>query len=87
MGEDLICAAVSALALTAGRAAKYLYKRRLLLRSPRVQLIPGDSVVIATARPGFEAEVLMCFWTVQAGLSALAEMYPEYITLEEVMRV
>ena len=86
-GEDLVCAGASALALTAARAVRYLYRRRLLCRTPRIQLVPGDAAVVATARPGCEAEVLMCFWTIQAGLSALAEQYPEHITLEEVLRV
>lgn len=86
-GEDLVCAGVSALALTAGKAAQLMYSRGLLRRRPLVRLDNGDAVVIATARTGCEAEMLMAFWTVEAGIHALAQKFPQYVKLEKVLRV
>jgi len=86
-GEDLVCAAVSALALTAGQSAQLLMQQDLLTRPPMVRLEAGDALVVVTPRNTALAEVLMCFWTVQCGLFALARQYPEYITLTEVLRV
>ena len=86
-GEDLICAGVSALALTAGKSAQLLHSRGLLTRRPLVRLESGNALVIATARSGCECEALMAFWTVQVGIHALAQLYPDHVTLEKVLRV
>lgn len=86
-GEDLICAGASTLALTAARAAKLMYRQGLLQRNPRVELHSGEALIIATPKEGMEAEVLLPFWTVQVGLSVLAEKWPRHVRLEEVLRV
>ena len=86
-GEDLICAGVSALAVTAAQMAKNLYREEMLRRSPRILMEPGYCLVVAVIQKGFEAEALMAFWTVQVGIHALAEEYPDYVNLEEVLQV
>ena len=86
-GEDLICAAVSGLALTAAESARQMEKYGLLRRPPKVRLQKGDTIVLATAKEGVEAEVLLAFWTVQNGLFALAKRFPEHIQLEGVLRL
>lgn len=86
-GQDLICAGVSALALTMGKSAQLLYSRGLLERPPKVRLENGDALIIASARPGCEAEMLMSFWTVQVGIANLSQLYPQALTLERVLRV
>jgi len=86
-GEDLVCAAASALALTAGECATLLHSRGLLTRPPMVRLNRGDALVIATPKRETLAEVLLCFWTVQAGLYALQQQYPQYVSLAEVLQV
>ena len=52
-----------------------------------MRLQKGDTIVLATAREGVEAEVLLAFWTVQNGLFALAKRFPEHIQLEGVLRL
>ena len=86
-GQDLVCAAVSALALTAGQSVVLLHSQGLLKRPPMVRLGEGDALVIATPREGFLDEALMCFWTVQAGIFALQQKYPNYIRLTGVLKV
>ena len=86
-GEDLVCAAVSALALTAGEAAVLLDSQGLLKRPPMVQLGEGSALVIVTPREHALAEVLMSFWTVQAGVFALQQKYPRHVRLTGVLKV
>lgn len=86
-GEDLVCAGVSALALTAGQCAALLYERGLLKRDPMIRLHSGDAIVALTPKKEALAEVIMCFWTVQCGMYALQQQYPEYIKLTAVLRV
>lgn len=86
-GEDLVCAAVSALALTAGQCAVFLDRRGLLAREPMVRLHNGDALVAVTPTPEALAETLMCFWTIQSGLYALQKQYPQYIKLTSVLRI
>ena len=86
-GKDLVCAGVSTLALTAANVAGLLHRAGLLWCRPRITLRPGYAEILATPKVDHEAEVLMAFWTVQAGLHVLAENYPQYIRLELAMQV
>lgn len=86
-GEDLICAAVSALAITAGECACYLHSRELLKRTPLVHLKRGDTTVIVTPREDALAEAILCFWTIQVGMHALAKRYPDYVNLSGVLKL
>lgn len=86
-GKDIICAAVSSLAMTAGECACYLHSRELLKRTPLVHLKSGDATVIITPREDALPEALICFWAIQVGLHGLAKRYPGYVNLSEVMKV
>jgi len=86
-GEDLICAGVSALALTAAQCAALLHSRGLLSRPPLVHLKSGDTTVLVTPREDALSETLLCFWTVQAGLYALQQRFPEYVQIAQVLHV
>lgn len=86
-GEDIICAGASILAVTAGSMAKNLFWEDMLKRKPQVILRPGYCLVAASIREGFEAEVLMSFWTMQVGFHELEKLYPDYVELEEVLEV
>ena len=86
-GQDLVCAGVSTLAQTLAEAVERLYYQGMLRRCPRVELYEGNAEIIAQPKPDFRAEAAMVFWTVQNGIAALAESFPENVALEEVMRV
>ena len=86
-GQNLVCAAVSALALTAANAVMHLWKKDILKSMPMVDLTPGNTVISVTATPNTEAEMLMVFWTLQSGIDALEKLYPEKVTLGHVLMV
>ena len=85
-GQDLVCAGVSALACTLGKAVERLYEQGMLRRVPKVELYEGGAEVIALPKEPFTREVLMVFWTVQNGIAELAEGFPGNVRLEEALR-
>ena len=85
-GEDLVCAAVSALAQTLDQAVQRLYYQRMLCRCPRIELQEGSAEIIAVPKAQYRSEVAMVFWTVQNGISELAKSFPENVKLEEALR-
>lgn len=86
-GQDLVCAGVSALACTLGRAVERLYEQGMLRRVPRVELYEGGAEVIAVPKRRFCREGAMVFWTVQNGIAELAQSFPENVGLTETLRV
>jgi len=70
-GHDLICAAVSALVLTlAYNVADF--------PQPKLWLDPGDTQLACPAA----AEAVQAFDCIWKGFQLLAELYPEYIQIE-----
>ena len=86
-GQDLVCAGVSTLAQTLAQAVEWLYYQGMLRRCPRVELCEGNAEIIAQPKQAFRTEAAMVFWTVQNGIAALAESFPENVMLEEAMRM
>ena len=86
-GEDLVCAAVSALAITAGQVARMFWCEGWLKQFPLVQLCEGNALVILTPKEECLESSAMAFWTVQAGIFALQQRYPQHVHLEEVMEL
>lgn len=73
-GRDLVCAAVSALALTLAENLKYQCRPGICLR-------PGDADLSCVCTP--EAERLFdSFWH---GFRLLAQMYPESVQLDSAV--
>ena len=85
-GQDLVCAGVSALACTLGKAVERLYEQGMLRRVPKVELYAGGAEIIAVPKPTFSREGAMVFWTVQNGIAELAASFPGNVQLEEAMR-
>ena len=83
-GHDLVCAGVSALAGALGSAVERMGYSGMLAEIPRVYLLKGCAFIAAEPKEEWMDAVLMAFWTIQNGLSELAEQYPENI---EVVRV
>lgn len=86
-GEDLVCAAVSALAGTLDMAVKQLHRLKVLEAPPRVRLRSGEAKVRIKPAPRFRTAVWLIFWTVQAGVADLAYSYPRNVELIETLRV
>ena len=76
-GNDLVCAALSALMMTLERRMEETAERTL----PVVSRAPGHFAIRCT--PGIEDEALCreSFDTVAAGFAMLAENRPEYVSL------
>ena len=86
-GEDLVCAAVSGLAVTAAEAARMFWTQGFLKRPPLVRLCDGDALVIITPEEECLDAAAMAFWTVQAGIFALEQRYRRYVQLERVLKM
>ena len=86
-GEDLICAAVSGLAITAAETARMLWDQGFLKRPPLVLLHDGNALVIVNPEADCVEMAAMAYWTIQAGIFALEQRYPEYVALESVLRL
>ena len=84
-GKDVICAGVSALVTTATCAVCTLFMKGLLDDIPITKMTPGDSVLIAKPLPETEAEALMVFWTIQEGISAMEQVYSDYLCLDQTL--
>ena len=84
-GHDLICAGVTALAYAAAQSVKSLYEGGKIKDAPMVYLTPGEAEIAATPVGAYHKEVRTSLWTVQCGLRALAESYPQHITVQEYL--
>lgn len=85
-GQDLVCAGVSTLAETLGRAVERLYHQGMLRRCPRVELYEGNAEIIAVPKECYRREVALVFWTVQNGMAELAAGFPGNVQLAETLR-
>ncbi len=85
-GQDLICAGVTALTYAAAQAAQSLHERGKIRETPMVCLNPGDAQIAVIPAEGHHSEVRASLWTVQCGLMALAESYPQHIEVQEYLQ-
>ena len=86
-GEDLVCAAASSLAITAGSAARMFWTQGFLKRAPVVLLCDGNALVVVTPEEECLDSVAMAFWTIQAGFFELEQRYPQYVEMVHVLKV
>lgn len=86
-GQDLVCAAVSALTYTLGEALERMHQHRMLLHEPKVETAPGMAEIVAIPRQEFMQEVLLAYWVIEAGLHALGRNYPKSVKIEETIKV
>ena len=78
-GEDLVCAALSMLAMTLERRVREREEEYL----PAVSRGPGRFCVECFPEEEFEAGCRECFDTVAAGLALLAEELPEFVSFRQ----
>jgi len=79
-GKDIVCASASALLYTIKHS---LEKAVEMLENDTLKLSvkKGDASIRCTPKAEYEANVDVIFWTVLNGFEALAEGFPEYVTL------
>lgn len=78
-GKDLICAAVSALALTLSANVRNLHARGYV-QDAVIKLEPGDAEISCQAKELFQGSVRQVFMSVCVGFEILADKYPEHIS-------
>lgn len=84
-GKDLVCAAVSTLALTIAQCVKDASDLGWLRKNPTLKMEDGDACIKAKPVPEKEPIIGAMFTTVVRGLEMLAVNYPDYITYTKVL--
>lgn len=85
-GQDIVCAAASALVNAAALGAEALWERGALKMPPEIRLREGRGKIAVAPAPGREREAEAWFMTIAPGLMALEGSYPEYLENTERMR-
>lgn len=78
-GKDLVCAAVSALALTMGANVGNLAANNYVT-AYTARLDPGDAEISCNPRTRYRKSVKQVFMSVCVGFEILADKYPDYIS-------
>ena len=81
-GSDIVCAAASMLACTAGESARQLYRQGALAQDPAVCLAPGYARVEVWPNPDSREAANQLFSVLSTGFSLLAAQYPDHVKLE-----
>jgi len=81
-GEDIVCAAVSALVLTLGENIRVLQNTQSL-SAYTVDVKEGSAALSCTAIAGMESVVRCVFGAVCCGFELVQNMYPEYVSYTE----
>ena len=78
-GKDLVCAGVSALALTMAANVGNMAAKGYV-KEPVTRLEPGDAEISCKARTRYRESVRQVFMSVCVGFEILADQYPDYIS-------
>lgn len=78
-GKDLICSAVSTLALTLCGNVKFLTESGYVVK-PVTRLGSGNAEISCLPKPMFRASVRQIFMSVCVGFQILGTEYPDYIS-------
>ena len=81
-GQDIVCAAVSILTLTAARETERMYENGFLRCLPETVLREGFASVTVCPRPRFRRQVRIAFGVVHTGMRLLAQSYPRHVRLK-----
>ena len=78
-GKDLVCAGVSALALTMAANVGNMAAKGYV-KDPVNRLEPGDAEISCNPRTRYRESVRQVFMSVCVGFEILADQYPDYIS-------
>ena len=83
-GEDLVCAAVSALVYTLAANVERLSQDKNKFRRAKTEIADGKAVVSLDAVHGFENVLTLVFDSICAGFEVIAGKFPEYVDFKVV---
>lgn len=78
-GNDIVCAAASFLVMGFAQNVKMMHEHGKLERTPRLDLVEGNSEVEMKPSEKFYTEALIRLDTVQSAFLLLASHYPQYV--------
>ena len=78
-GKDLVCAAVSALALTLEANVRHMAEKDYVT-AYTARLDPGDAQISCKAKARYRESVRQTFMSVCVGFEILASKWPDYIS-------
>ena len=81
-GQDIVCAAVSILTLTAAETAQQLYLRGCLMQMPETVLEEGFARVQLWPKPRFRQQARQTLETVRTGMGLLARSHPRHVRVK-----
>jgi len=81
-GQDIVCAAVSILVLTAAETAGDLYRRGALRQRPTVVLREGFARLQVHPKPRARQQVRQQLQVIPRGLALLQRHFPGYVDLK-----
>ncbi len=76
-GEDIVCAAVSALFYTLAEAL--CESEELLNDIPVIKEEDGNGYISCSPKEEYEGNITRTYWTILVGLQMVAEQYSEYV--------
>lgn len=79
-GKDIICASASALLYTV-KASLEKASEMVQEGTLKITVKKGNAKVKCVPKEAYEGNVDVIFWTVLNGFEALAEAYPDHVTL------
>ena len=80
-GKDLVCAAVSALVLTAAANVRRMEDKGCTY-STAVTVDKGDAEIVVNPKAYFRLSIMQILDAICAGFEVLAREYPEYVRYE-----
>ena len=81
-GEDIVCAAISALFCTLSQAL--LESRNMLKAKPVIKDKDGDGYIQCKPKKEFEGNIARTYWTILVGFDLVAKNYEKNVTLNVV---
>ena len=81
-GEDIVCAAVSTLFYTLGKA---LMDSSMMLQEPPIcKDESGNAIISCKPKPEYEGNIIRSYWTILEGFDFLAKSYEKAVKLKIV---
>ena len=79
--EGVVRAAATTLVYTLAQAVQFASEQGWLATAPTIKICDGYAHIVARPKPMYEAETLLMFWTVQAGVYTVERNYPSALCL------